>query len=308
MAVKIVAEISANHRGNKQEALALIEMAKECGADYVKFQCFDPLTMATDPRPYYKNMTPWEWFPELFGFAKEIGLPAFSSVFCEQSLDFIKKFEPPYLKIASFENTDWPLILAARETGIPLIISTGMMGDQEQEELLEKIFDFDYDKVTYLKCTSAYPAPDEALNLGVIRNRTNWGFSDHTTGWDAAMLAVAAGAVMIERHIALSHDAIDAACSSVGIQDFDMYVKGVRRAETMCGTHFGPQPQELTTARRCLYSTQDIKPNEKFTVDNVAALRGPGGGLHPKHYWDLLKQVSRRDIKAGEPILDGDVR
>lgn len=306
MSVKIVAEISANHRGNKEEALALIEMAKQCGADYVKFQCFDPMAMALDPRPYFKNMTPWKWFPDLFAHAKKEEIEAFSSVFCKASLSYIQRFNPPYLKIASFENTDWPLIKAARDTSIPIIISTGMMDEREHDALADLVQYPFTDCVTWLKCTSAYPAPDEALNLGVIRNQYQWGFSDHTTGYEAAMLAVAAGATMIERHIALSHDAVDACCSSVGILDFELYVKAVRRAEAMCGTHFGPMPQELTSARRCLYSTRDIKQNDRFKVDNIAVLRGPGGGIHPKHYWDLLERSARRDIKAGEPILDGD--
>lgn len=307
MSVKIIAEISANHRGNKQEALALIEMAKQCGADYVKFQCFDPLTMSMDPWPYFKNMTPWQWFPDLFGHAKAIGIPAFSSVFCEKSLEYILQFKPPFIKIASFENTHWPLIVKAAETGIPLIISTGMMTLDEHFELWNRLVVDNSILVDFLKCTSAYPAPDESLNLGAIRTDRLQGFSDHTIGWDAAMMAVAAGAKMIERHIALSDDAVDAACSSVGILDFEMYVKAVRRAEAMCGTHFGPMPQELTSARRCLYSTQDIKPNDKFTVDNVAVLRGPGGGIHPRYYGDILRLVSRREIKAGEPILERDL-
>lgn len=307
MAVKIVAEISANHRGREQEAYALVEMAKECGADYVKFQLFDPLQMAVDPRPYYQNLTPWDWFPRLFAHARKIGIEPFASVFDLHSLESIRSLEPAYIKIASFENSHWPLIDVAHQTGIPLIISTGMMSRHELRALRTFLDDQD-GEITWLKCTSAYPAPDQALNLGAIRKEHKMGFSDHTKDHVAAIAAVGAGAIMLERHIALSDDAVDASCSSVGLLAFEAYVDAVRRAEAMCGTNFGPQPQELTAARRAIYSTRDIKLNEKFTDDNVAVLRGPGGGVHPKHYWVLLKRSSSREISAGEPIVEGDFR
>jgi pseudaminic acid synthase len=322
--VRIIAEISANHGGDLQTALNLIDLAREADADYVKFQYFTPERMAVSgtaaglwrgmslPELYGKAATPADWLPILFDYARAIGIRAFSSVFDEEGLELVARYGPPFIKIASFENTDYPLIAAAAQTRIPVIISTGGMRDwTELVELNQFCREQGMADRTFLKCTSAYPAPLAELGLGSIPKipflGAAAGFSDHTDSPAAASLAVALGATMIERHIALSKDAIDGEFSSVGA-DFKAYVACLRLAQSACSAQFGATKSELTDLRRAVYATCDIAPHEYFSADNVARLRGNGGTMHPKRWWALTGGArARRALKRGEPLQDDDV-
>lgn len=313
MSIKIVAEISCNHTGRYENALKLIKIAKDSGCDFVKFQRFDPELMATDPGPYRNNVTPKEWTPGLFEYARSIDMPIFASVFSLEDVDYIARFKPPYLKIASLENNHFPLIKKAAATRIPLIISTGAMADiDELMELDLWLMTWGSAGVTYLKCTSAYPVRDEIdLGLGAIplmQSRLphrKIGFSNHSSNERGLVetLVSTFGIDMIEFHIGLNREDPDAEFSRVGPAQIAQTVTGIRRTEAIIKpVGFKPAENELIELRRALYATADIKENDVFSDFNVAILRGPGGGAHPKFFEKLLGRPSPRSFKKGDPV------
>jgi len=225
----IIAELSCNHAGVFKNAIALIDAAKEAGADAVKVQCYTPDDMTIDCAKkdfvlqdgpwkgrtlyelYAKAHTPREWFGELFAHARSIGIEIFSSVFSPAGVDFLEQFNPPAYKIASFEITDIPLIKYAASIGKPLIISTGMADVDEIVEAMTiagggpTYADGDFERYRLLACVSGYPTPIEEANLLQLTDFINldWGISDHSTHHDVAVAATALGAQIIEKHLML---------------------------------------------------------------------------------------------------------
>jgi N-acetylneuraminate synthase len=326
----IVAELSCNHLGRLDRAIALIEAAKGAGADAVKLQCWHPDHMVVDrgytiPNGpwagrglydlYQEAFTPWEWFPILQDRANAIGIELFASVFDTEALHFLETLHFPRYKIASFEITDLPLIRAVAATGKPLVVSTGMATGQEIEDVFYATEETGV-SITLLKCTSAYPAPASAANLATLADfhlyTDQVGLSDHTLGTTVAVAATALGAQMIEKHLTLSRsDGGPDAEFSAEPHEFRALVDACRDAAEAIGTvTFGPTEAERTSLqyRRSLYAIGTIGRGQEFTqnvIDTCVRSARPAQGLHPDY--PLLGKRATRMIEPGEPITEADI-
>ncbi len=327
--VYIVAELSANHRQDYEEALRLIHAAKDAGADAVKLQTYTPDTMTMDHdsdrfrhakgslwegktlyQLYKEAYMPWEWQPKLKKTASELGMDLFSSAYDPTSVDFLNAMKVPAIKISSFELTDLPLIRCAASTGIPLILSTGMATSNEIDQAIATADDAGCINMVLLICTSAYPARADSMNLRTLDHiaRTHGipcGLSDHSLGIIAPVTATTLGACMIEKHFTLSRQNKSADCgSSLEPHEFKAMVHAVRTAETMLGAvHYGPtaKERESFSFRRSLYAVDDIKAGETITSENIGAIR-PAGGLSPAHWDALIGRQAIHFIPKGAPI------
>jgi N-acetylneuraminate synthase len=325
----IVAELSANHRQRFEEAAALVRAAKDAGADAVKLQTYtaDTLTIRSD-QPYFRvgkgtvwegrtlhdlyeeAYTPWEWQPKLQALAHELGLELFSTPFDETAVDFLESMHVPAHKIASFEIVDLPLIRKAARTGKPILMSTGMATLEEIGEAVRAAREAGAEQLALLKCTSAYPAAPEEMNLRTIPHLaaafgTPVGLSDHTMGVAAPVAAVALGACILEKHLTLSRAAGGPDSGfSLEPDEFKATVEAVRNAERALGAvHYGVSEGEAASRifRRSLFVVRDVKAGEPFTAANVRSIR-PGHGLHTRHLGEILGRLAARDIEAGTPL------
>ncbi|HTR68095.1 MAG TPA: pseudaminic acid synthase [Terriglobales bacterium] len=327
--VYVIAEVSANHNQDYEQALRILRAAKEAGADAVKLQTYTPDTMSIrSDRPefcigggtlwdgrtlydlYGEAYTPWEWQPKLKKAADDLGLQCFSSPFDATAVDFLQKMDVPAYKLASFELVDLPLIRKMAATGKPLIISTGMATLKEIEEAVQTARQAGARQIALLKCTSSYPAPPEEMNLKTIpelarRFEVPIGLSDHTMGTAAPVAAVALGACIIEKHITLSR-AVKGPDSAFSLepQEFQAMVEAVRMTEAALGTvHFGVSKREAGSRvfRRSLFVVQDVKRGDAFTEFNVRSIR-PSHGLHTRYLPEVLGKRAARDIERGTPL------
>ncbi len=325
----IVAELSANHGQSFDRAVELVHAAKDAGADAVKFQTYTPDTITIDSdRPEFqigsgslwegKNLyqlyaeayTPWDWQPKLKTIADALGLGCFSTPFDPTALDFLEKMDVPAHKIASFELVDIPLIRRIARTGKPIIMSTGMATLAEIEEAVQAIKAEGNERIVLLKCTSAYPAPPEEMNLRTIPHLSKTldvltGLSDHTLGIAAPIAAVALGACIIEKHFTLRRaDGGPDAAFSMEPQEFKTMVNAVRETERALGSvSYAATEQEKAERlfRRSLYVVKNIKAGELFTNDNVRSIR-PDRGMAPKYLDEILGRQAIRDIVSGTPL------
>jgi pseudaminic acid synthase len=327
----IVAELSANHNQNFELAVATIRAAKHAGADAIKLQTYTPDTITIDcDNNYFRDIlkgtiwegqkfydlyktafTPWEWHEELFRIAREEGLICFSSPFDKTAVDFLEQFNPSAYKIASFEIQDIPLIEYAAKRGKPMIISTGIATLEDIDLALKTCRDVGNNDIILLKCTSSYPAPLEEANLLTIpdmkkRFGVEVGFSDHTLGIVAPVVAVTLGARLIEKHFILdkSVGGPDAAFS-LDEKEFTEMVKAVRQAELSIGNASYELTETAIGSRkfgRSLFVVKDIKSGEPFTEENVRSIR-PGFGMHPKQLKEIIGTIAKRDFKRGEPLI-----
>ena len=327
--VYCIAEVSANHNQDFAQAIRIIEAAKQAGADAVKLQTYtaDTITIASDREEfrigggtlwdgrnlhdlYGEAYTPWEWQPKLKKVAEDLGMDLFSSAFDASAVDFLEEMGVPAHKVASFELVDIALIQRMAGTGKPLIMSTGMASVEEIEEALRSAREAGATQIALLKCTSAYPAPAEEMNLSTIpemarRFGVPVGLSDHTMGIAAPVAAVALGACIIEKHLTLSRSTPGPDSGfSLEPQEFKAMVEAVRTAEKALGeVHFGLSAKEEASRifRRSLFVVQDVKRGETFTPENVRSIR-PGYGLHTRHLGDVLGKRAVRDIERGTPL------
>ncbi len=326
--VFVVAELSANHNQSFDEAVRVVHAAHQAGADAIKLQTYtaDTITIRS-PRPefrigggtlwdgrtlhdlYAEAYTPWEWQPKLKALAEELGMVCFSSAFDASAVDFLEGMDVAVHKIASFELNDIPLIEAMASTGKPLILSTGMASVQEVEEALAAARHAGATELMLLKCTSAYPSPPEAMHLRTLpelasRFGTLVGLSDHTVGATAPVVAVALGAVLIEKHLTLSRatPGPDSAFSMEPAEFADM-VKAVRVAEQALGTvRYGAEEDKGSRKfRRSLYVVKAMKKGEAFTAENVRSIR-PAEGLHTRHFAEILGKRATRNVPEAEPL------
>lgn len=322
-----MAEMSANHGGSKQLAIETIKAAKRAGADAIKMQTYtaDTITLDCDKpdfvinegsiwdgRKFYelyqKAYTPWEWHKELFDVAKEEGLMCFSSPFDKTAVDLLESLNAPMYKIASFEITDIPLIEYAASKMKPMIMATGISTIEDIELAVNACRKVGNNDITLLKCTSAYPAPVEEANVIMIRDlaerfRVKAGLSDHTIGAMVPVLAVANGAVMIEKHFILNKD-VESEDSSFSMdeKEFSDMVKQVRLAEAAMGKVDYTLTEKMKgsrTACRSLYVAEDVKAGDVVTEKNVRSVR-PGYGLHPKYLPEVLGKKFVKDCEKGE--------
>ncbi|WP_169777474.1 pseudaminic acid synthase [Campylobacter mucosalis] len=332
--VFIIAELSANHSGDLKTAIETIKAAKRAGADAIKLQTYTPdsLTLNSynddfiikgglwDNRRFYElyeqALTPREWHKELFKVANDEGLICFSTPFCEDDTDFLEQFNPPAYKIASFEANDPNFIKYVASKKRPMIISTGIIDDIEIIEAINACKSVSNDDIAILKCTSSYPAPLSDMNLKTIsamkeKFGVEVGFSDHSLGVNAPIMAVALGARIIEKHFILNKDvkSVDEVFS-LDESEFKQMCKAVREAEEMLGeVSFEMTPKIIKNREfsRSLYACRDIKKGEKFSSENIRSIR-PGYGLHPKFKNELFTKVAKRDICFAQKITMDDLR
>jgi pseudaminic acid synthase len=324
----IVAEMSANHHHNLSEAKSIIKAAQDCGADAIKLQTYtaDTLTLRADNEAfciqgtlwegetlyslYQRAATPWDWHLQLQRLAEDLGLIFFSTPYDRTAVDFLDGLGVPAFKVASFELVDLPLIAYMAGKGKPLIMSTGLATYEEIQEAVAAARQGGAVDVVLLKCTSAYPAPPESMNLRTIPHMAETfglpvGLSDHTLGWTAPVAAVALGACVVEKHFTLSRSrpGPDSAFS-LEPHEFKAMVEAIRTTEkALGGCHYGPQEAEAASRvfRRSLFVCRAMAAGEKFTPDTVRSIR-PGHGLAPKYLPQILGRRARLPIERGTPL------
>lgn len=328
----IIAEMSGNHNQSLERALEIVEAAARTGAHAIKLQTYTADTMTldlkereffiSDKRSPWKGQslydlykiahTPWDWHQPIFDHAKKLGLICFSTPFDETAVDFLEKLGVPAYKIASFENTDIPLIQRVAATGKPLIISTGMATQEELDESVDAARKAGCKDLTLLKCTSTYPATPENSNLLTIpylrdRYGCEVGLSDHTLGIGVAVASVALGATVIEKHFTLrrADGGVDSAFSMEPAEMKELVEETARAWQSLGKAYIGPTEAEKSsiTFRRSLYIVKDLKAGDVLTKENVRAIR-PGLGLPVKELDRILGRKATRDLERGTPLAE----
>ena len=326
----IIAEMSGNHNQSLERALEIVDAVARTGAHAIKLQTYTADTMTLDLKEreffisdekspwqgqslydlYKIAHTPWDWHKPIFDHAKKLGLICFSTPFDEKSVNFLEKLGAPAYKIASFENTDIPLIQRAATTGKPLIISTGMATLEELDESVNAARQSGCKDLILLKCTSTYPATPENSNLLTLphlkeRYGCEVGLSDHTLGIGVAVASVALGATVIEKHFTLkrSDGGVDSAFSVEPAEMKQLIEETGRAWESLGKAYIGPTEAERSsiTFRRSLYIVKDLKAGDILTKENVRAIR-PGLGLPPKHLDQILGKKIKSSVKMGTAL------
>ena len=323
----IVAELSANHRGDIEQAYQLIAAAKRAGADAIKIQTYTADTITIDHdgpgfriegglwhgrtlyELYQEAYTPWEWHADLFARARALGITIFSSPFDPTAVDFLEQLDAPAYKVASFEIVDLPLIERMAATGKPLIISTGMADAEEIGEAVEAARGAGCREIALLHCTSGYPTPPEDSNLSALAALGSFGvvtgLSDHTLGIVVPIGAVALGAAIIEKHVTLrrADGGLDSAFSLEPEELADMAEACTTAWKALGRPDYVRAPSEASNLvlRRSLYVVKGIKAGEFFTPENVRSIR-PAHGLAPKHLPEILGRRAAVDLPKGTPL------
>jgi pseudaminic acid synthase len=326
----VIAEMSGNHNHSLDRALAIVDAAAAAGAHALKIQTYTPDTMTidlnegefhvSDPKSlwsgrslydlYGEAYTPWEWHRPIFDRARALGLVPFSTPFDETAVDFLEGLDVPCYKIASFENTDLPLIRRVAATRKPLIISTGMATVAELDETVRAARDAGCTDLVLLKCTSTYPATADNTNILTIPHlRTLFeceiGLSDHTMGVGVAVASVALGATVIEKHFTLrrADGGVDSAFSMEPDEFAQLVVESERAWQALGRVAYGPTEGEKKSLqyRRSLYVVEDLKAGDVLTGQNVRAIR-PGLGLSPKYLDHVLGKTVKQDVKRGTAV------
>ncbi|MBC8052970.1 MAG: pseudaminic acid synthase [Sphingobacteriaceae bacterium] len=323
----IIAEMSGNHNQSLDRALKIVEEAARFGAHAIKLQTYTPDTMTikgaftiNDESSLWKGrelydlyqeaFTPWEWHKPIFDYAKSLGLIAFSTPFDETAVDFLEDLQVNAYKIASFENTDIPLLKKVAKTRKPIIISTGATNVSDIDEAVRTLRANGCTDLVLLKCTSTYPATAKNTNLLTIPHmqqlfNCHVGLSDHTMGIGASIAAVALGARVIEKHFTLrrADGGVDSTFSIEPEELKGLVIESERAFEALGIIQYGVQKAEEKNLlfKRSIYITKDVAAGELLTPENVRVVR-PGDGLLPKYYDIVLGKRISRDIKAGTPL------
>ena len=319
----IIAEMSGNHNQSLDRALAIVDAAADAGADAIKLQTYTADTMTLKGalviedknslwhgkelhELYQLAYTPWEWHAPIFDRAKERGMVAFSSPFDASAVDFLESLNVPLYKIASFENTDHPLLKKVAQTGKPVIMSTGVSTLADMDEAVRVLRENGCKELTLLKCTSTYPATPENTNLATIPHMKQIfedcliGLSDHTMGIGAAVGATVLGAQVIEKHFTLSRadGGVDSAFSLEPAELKTLVEESERAYLAMGKVQYGIQKAEKNSLlyKRSIYIAEDIKAGEAFTVDKLKVIR-PGIGMPPKYFERMLGKTAKKDLK-----------
>ena len=321
----IIAEMSANHNGDINNAYKIIDMAKSSGADCVKLQTYTPDTLTIDSKlpdfqlteglwagqslyELYKGaFMAWEWHQPLFDYAKKVGITIFSSPFDNTAVDLLEDLNTPAYKIASFEAVDLPLIKYVAQTGKPVIISTGMADSEEIQEAIEAAREGGCTELAILHCVSGYPAPAGDYNLRTLVDMRQkfglvTGLSDHTVDNTTAITSIALGASIIEKHVTLDRNGGGPDDSfSLESEELKQLCTGAKTAwEALGNVDYGRKSSEQSNVkfRRSLYFVKDIKAGEVITEEHVKSIR-PGFGLSPKYYSAVINQIADHDIQKG---------
>lgn len=324
----IIAELSANHNGDIEKALRLIELAKQAGADAVKLQTYTPDTITLNSQTedfivrgglwdgrtlydlYQEAHTPWEWHRPLFEHAKNLGITIFSSPFDNTAIDLLEDLNAPAYKIASFEAVDLPLIKYAASTGKPLIISTGMADAEEIQEAIDAAYSAGCKELAILHCVSGYPAPASDYNLATIQDmQTRFGvpvgLSDHTLDNTTAIAAVALGACIIEKHFTLDRQGGGPDDSfSLEPADLAALCRDSKTAWQALGrVDYGRKSSEQGNVkfRRSLYFVKDLAAGDVITPDSVRSVR-PGFGIAPKFLDHILGKRLNQSVEKNTHV------
>ena len=326
----IIAEMSGNHNQSLERALEIVESVAKSGAHALKIQTYTPDTMTLDLderefhisdsnnlwagnslyKLYGQAYTPWEWHKPIFDRARELGIVAFSTPFDDTAVDLLESLEAPCYKIASFENTDLPLLRRVAATGKPMIISTGMASIAELDDTVCAARDAGCKELILLKCTSTYPATADNTNILTIPHMRELlgcevGLSDHTMGVGVSVASVALGATVIEKHFTLSRadGGVDSTFSMEPVEMAQLVVEAERAWQALGQVSYGATEGEKKSLvfRRSLYVVQDLKAGDVITNDNVRAIR-PGLGLAPKYIQQVLGMKVNREVKLGTAL------
>ena len=324
----VIAEMSANHNGNIDNALRIIEEAKKVGADAVKMQTYRPdiITLKCDAPDfqikgtlwegrtlydlYEQAHTPWDWHKPLFEHARKLGITIFSSPFDNTAVDLLEDLNAPAYKIASFEAVDLPLIKYAASTGKPMIISTGMADAEEIQEAIDAAREGGCKELAILHCVSGYPAPAADYNLRTIPDMIQrfglvTGLSDHTLDNTIAIASIALGASIIEKHFTLDRNG-GGPDDSFSLEPAELadLCHGARTAwEALGQVDYGRKSSEQGNVqfRRSLYFVKDLKAGDVITADAIRSVR-PGYGLAPKYWAEVIGQPVKSAVKAYTPV------
>lgn len=323
----IIAEMSANHNGDINNAFKIIDMAKACGADAVKMQTYTPDTITLNSTApdfqihgglwdgrtlydlYQEAYTPWDWHKPLFDHANKVGITIFSSPFDFTAVDLLENLNAPAYKIASFEAIDLPLIKYVASTGKPMIISTGMADEEEIREAVETAQQAGCKQLALLHCVSGYPAPAQDYNLRTIVDMQNRfgvpiGLSDHTLDNTTAVTSVALGACIIEKHVTLDRNGGGADDSfSLEKDELTALCRDTKTAWQALGqVDYGRKSSEIGNVqfRRSLYFVKDMKAGDVIDETCIRSVR-PGFGLAPKFYDELIGKKVLADIAKHTP-------
>lgn len=326
----IVAEMSANHGGDLNNAIEIIRAACKAGVDAIKLQTYtadtitinsnkkDFLINESSPWAYHKTLwdlydrahTPWEWHPTLFNEARKHDLEIFSTPFDQTSVDFLEKLGCPAYKIASPEITNIPLLKRVGVTGKPIILSTGVADYNDIKLAVDTLRKTGNSKIAVLKCTSSYPAPASEANLLTIPKLIKdfsvlSGISDHTLGSVASIATVSLGGKIIEKHIKLkkSVETLDS-FFSLDEDKFKALVRDIRILDEALGEinyKVTASAESSIASKSSIYVSKDIKKGDVFSEDNIKVVR-PGYSIHPKFYETFLGKVSCTDLQVGDRV------
>ena len=329
----IIAEMSGNHNLSLERALEIVEAAAKTGAHALKIQTYTPDTMTldlderefhiSDPNSlwagtslyklYGEAYTPWEWHKPIFDRARKLGIIPFSTPFDDTAVDFLESLDVPCYKIASFENTDLPLIRRVAATGKPLIISTGMASIAELDDTVRAAREAGCKDLILLKCTSTYPATAQNTNILTIPHLREMfdcevGLSDHTMGVGVSVGSVALGATVIEKHFTLNRadGGVDSSFSMEPAEMVQLVVETERAWQALGQVSYGATEAEKKSVqfRRSLYIVKDLKAGDVLTKENVRAIR-PGLGLPTKYLEQVLGKQVKQDVKRGTGLSWG---
>ncbi|MEM6960328.1 MAG: pseudaminic acid synthase [Myxococcota bacterium] len=325
----IIAELSANHNQDFDQAVELMHLAKEAGADAIKLQTYTPDTITIEcnnehfrlgsgtiwdgetlHQLYGRAYTPWKWQPELKRVGDDLGVHVFSSPFDETAVDFLEAMGVGAYKIASFELVHLPLIRYVARTGKPIIMSTGMATLAEIDEAVSAARTAGAKEIALLQCSSAYPAPPSSIHLRNIPHLAQafsvvTGLSDHTLGVAVPIASVAQGAHIIEKHFTKSR-AVEGPDSKFSLEpdEFKLMVESVRIAEESLGSieyRLTEEERPGLVFRRSVFVVEDVRAGEPLTASNLRVIR-PGYGLHSRHYEGVIGRTATRDLKRGTPL------
>ncbi len=326
----VIAEMSGNHNQSLDRALEIVDAAAMAGAHALKIQTYTADTMTLDLNEgeffikdpeslwagkslyklYQEAYTPWEWHKPIFDRCRELGMIGFSTPFDDTAVDFLESLDVPCYKIASFENTDLPLIRRVAATGKPLIISTGMATVAELDETVRSAREAGCKDLILLKCTSTYPATAENTNILTIPHMQDLfscevGLSDHTMGLGVSVASVALGATVIEKHFTLNRcdGGVDSTFSMEPAEMAQLVVESERAWQALGQISYGPTEKEKKSIvfRRSLYIVKDLKAGEVLTSENVRSIR-PGLGLPTRYLEQVLGKTVKQNVKRGTAL------
>jgi N-acetylneuraminate synthase/pseudaminic acid synthase len=326
--------MSANHCGDIELARRIITKAKECGADAIKLQTYTADTITIDCKNNYFKIaggtlwdnrylydlyseayTPWEWQGELKRHADDIGIELFSTPFDNSAVDFLETIGVERYKIASFEAIDTNFVKYAASKRKPMIISVGISSAEEMQEAIDACKSVGNDDITLLKCTSAYPAKLEDMNLLTIPDMikkfgpqgVKIGLSDHSMHIETVIAAVALGARVVEKHFTLDRALGGAdAAFSLNPVEFKAMVEAVRNTKKVLGHVDYSVNEKNRKFARSLFVCENVRKGEILTPENIRSIR-PSDGLHPKYYDKVLGKSASRDLERGMPLRLEDV-